>query len=51
MKSKLKIFTDFAEGVLPHEAAFLLKEHRIRDDEKEDILRRYVKMLKSSILQ
>jgi hypothetical protein len=40
MKSKLKIFTDYAEGVLPHEAAFLLKENRIRDDEKEDILNR-----------
>lgn len=38
MKSKLKIFTDFAEGVLPHEASFLLKENRIRDDEKESIL-------------
>ncbi len=40
MKSKLKIFADFAESVLPHEAAFLLKENRIRDDEKEDILSR-----------
>ena len=40
MKSKLKIFTDFTEGVLPHEAAYLLKENRIRDDEKEDILKR-----------
>lgn len=38
MKSKLKIFTDFAEGVLPHEAAFLQKENRIRDEEKEEIL-------------
>lgn len=38
MKSRLKIFTDFAEGVLPHEASFLLKENRIRDDEKESIL-------------
>ena len=38
MKSKLKIFADFAEGVLPHEAAFLQKENRIRDDEKEEIL-------------
>ncbi len=40
MKSKLKIFSDFAESVLPHEAAFLLKENRIRDDEKENILKR-----------
>ena len=40
MKSKLKVFTDFAESVLPHEAAFLLKENRIRDDEKEQILNR-----------
>ncbi len=38
MKSKLKVFTDFAEGILPHEASFLLKENRIRDDEKEEIL-------------
>lgn len=43
MKSKLKIFNDFAESVLPHEAAFLLKENRIRDDEKEDILNRVCK--------
>ncbi|MUP44576.1 hypothetical protein E0K83_02310 [Gramella sp. BOM4] len=40
MKSKLKIFTDFAEAVLPHEAAFLLRENRIRDDEKEEILKK-----------
>ena len=40
MKSKLKIFTDFSEGVLPHEASFLQKENRIRDDEKEEILNR-----------
>ena len=40
MKSKLKIFNDFAQGVLPHEASFLLNENRIRDDEKEDILNR-----------
>lgn len=38
MKSKLKIFTDFSEGILPHEAAYLQKENRIRDDEKEEIL-------------
>lgn len=40
MKSKLKIFNDFAEGILPHEASFLLKENRIRDDEKESILKK-----------
>ena len=40
MKSRLRIFTDFAEGVLPHEASFLLKENRIRDEEKENILYR-----------
>ena len=40
MKSRLKIFSDFAEGVLPHEASFLLKENRIRDEEKENILYR-----------
>lgn len=40
MKSRLRIFTDFAEGVLPHEASFLLKENRIRDEEKENILLR-----------
>ncbi|MBZ9778950.1 hypothetical protein LB452_08445 [Psychroflexus sp. CAK8W] len=38
MKSKLKIFNDFAEGILPHEASYLLKDHKIRDDEKESIL-------------
>ncbi|MCP9198713.1 hypothetical protein MKO06_02260 [Gramella sp. GC03-9] len=40
MKSKLKIFLEFSESVLPHEAAFLLRENRIRDDEKEEILRK-----------
>mgnify|MGYP006896872556 CR=1 FL=1 len=40
MKSKLKIFNDFAEGILPHEASFLLKENRIRDEEKESILKK-----------
>ncbi|GAA4313547.1 hypothetical protein GCM10023115_29850 [Pontixanthobacter gangjinensis] len=40
MKSKLKIFTDFAEGVLPHEASYLQKENRIRDREKSEILER-----------
>jgi len=40
MKSKLKIFNDFAEGILPHEASFLLKENRIRDKEKESILKK-----------
>lgn len=40
MKSKLKIFNDFAEGILPHEAFFLLKENRIRDEEKESILKK-----------
>ena len=38
MKSKLKIFNDFAEGILPHEASYLLKDHKIRDKEKESIL-------------
>jgi len=38
MKHKLKIFIDFSEGVLPHEAAYLLKKNRIRDLEKEQIL-------------
>jgi hypothetical protein len=40
MKSKLKIFNYFAEGILPHEASFLLKENRIRDEEKESILKK-----------
>lgn len=40
MKTKLKIFTDFAEGILPHEASYLLKENKIRDEEKELILKR-----------
>jgi len=40
MKSKLKIFNDFAEGILPHEASYLLKENRIRDPEKESILKK-----------
>jgi len=43
MKSKLKIFNDFAEGILPHEASFLLKENRIRDEEKESILKKVCK--------
>ena len=38
MKSKLKIFNDFAEGILPHEASYLLSDNKIRDDEKESIL-------------
>lgn len=38
MKSKLKIFNDFAEGILPHEASYLLKDIKIRDEEKESIL-------------
>lgn len=38
MKSKLKIFNDFAEGILPHEASYLLRDNKIRDDEKESIL-------------
>ena len=40
MKSRLKIFNDFAEGILPHEASYLLKENKIRDEEKESILKR-----------
>ena len=40
MKSKLKIFNDFSEGILPHEASFLLKENKIRDLEKESILKK-----------
>jgi len=40
MKSKLKIFNDFAEGILPHEASYLLTENRIRDEEKESILKK-----------
>ena len=40
MKSKLKIFNDFADGILPHEASFLQRENRIRDDEKEEILKK-----------
>ncbi|RKS55913.1 hypothetical protein BC962_0887 [Gillisia mitskevichiae] len=43
MKSKLKIFNDFAEGILPHEASFLLKENKIRDEEKESILKKVCK--------
>lgn len=38
MKSKLKIFIDFAEGILPHEASYLLRDNKIRDEEKESIL-------------
>jgi len=38
VKSKLKIFNDFAEGILPHEASYLLRDNKIRDDEKESIL-------------
>lgn len=38
MKSKLKIFNDFAGGILPHEASYLLRENKIRDEEKELIL-------------
>ena len=40
MKSKLKIFNDFAEGILPHEASYLLRENKIRDEEKELILKK-----------
>ena len=38
MKSKLKIFNDFAKGILPHEASFLLNANKLRDEEKEAIL-------------
>lgn len=40
MKSKLKIFNDFAEGILPHEAYYLSSDSKIRDDEKEWILKK-----------
>lgn len=40
MKSKLKVFNDFAEGILPHEASYLLRENKIRDEEKELILKK-----------
>ena len=40
MKSKLKIFNDFAAGILPHEASYLFRENKIRDEEKELILKK-----------
>lgn len=40
MKSKLKIFHDFAEEILPHEATYLLKQNKIRDEEKAGILKK-----------
>lgn len=43
MKTKLKIFTDFAEGILPHEASYLISENKIRDKEKELILKKVCK--------
>lgn len=39
MKTKLKIFNEFSDGILPHEASYLLKENKIRDEEKELILK------------
>lgn len=38
MKAKLKIFNDFSEEILPHEATYLLKQNKIRDEEKAAIL-------------
>jgi len=43
VKSKLKIFNNFAEGILPHEASYLLKKNKIRDGEKELILEKVCK--------
>lgn len=40
MKCRLKIFNDFTEGILPHEASYLLSENKIRDEEKESILKK-----------
>jgi hypothetical protein len=43
LKSKLKIFNEFTEGILPHEASYLLRENKIRDEEKELILKKVCK--------